>query len=260
MAAPVFVRVTAVEADEVASIDVTIDVDGTDRILVCGHADSEPVDGKPSSVVFEPGTGDEITATFIGEALDTAANSFLYHIVAPATGLAKTIRFTAAVEFLGVPSVRLYTGVPSGTPVGTFAGATGDSDTPSVNVTSATNELVVDAGAGDRSMAAAPGAGQTERYDLEPRRLHAWGSDEAGAASVTMSHTITTKPWGLAAVSLKEVVAAGGRIMSSLAAAGGLAGEGGIAGAGGGLAGRAGLILPPWMMKPILTRVQHVLG
>lgn len=36
---------------------------------------------------------------------------------------------------------------------------------------------------------------------------------------------------------LEEDVAAGGRIMSSLAAAGGLAGPGGLAGEGGGLAG-----------------------
>ena len=35
----------------------------------------------------------------------------------------------------------------------------------------------------------------------------------------------------------REAAAAGGRVMSSLAGAGGLAGHGGIAGAGGGLAG-----------------------
>ncbi len=38
-------------------------------------------------------------------------------------------------------------------------------------------------------------------------------------------------------IGFKELAAAGGRIMSSLVAAGGLAGKGGIAGQGGGLAG-----------------------
>jgi hypothetical protein len=81
------------------------------------------------------------------------------------------------------------------------ATANGSGTTPTVDVSSAAGELVIDACTfgGNQS---AMGAGQTER------RLHATStgqgvSEEAGAATVTMSWTQSSADWVIAAVALE---------------------------------------------------------
>lgn len=110
-------------------------------------------------------------------------------------------------------SVRSYTGVETSTiyggstpALGSFVGAVGTSTTPSVAVVSATNELVIDTVASASNTDPTKGAGQTERWDEEINSTsRGMGSEEAGAASVTMSWTAGNDAWAIGGVSLKRV-------------------------------------------------------
>lgn len=113
-----------------------------------------------------------------------------------------------------------YTGVDQTTPLGTPATATVTSSAaPTVNVTSATGELVVDvvgfldSGGANRTLTV--GAGQTSRGEVEGANLGSEGlgtSEEAGAATTTMSWTISAAidAWGIIGVPLKAAGAGGG--------------------------------------------------
>lgn len=89
--------------------------------------------------------------------------------------------------------------LPLASSIQSESGSSGD---PSVNITSATGDIVVDAISEDRSgsTSMAVGAGQTQKYNTEVLtsgyNMLACGSREAGAASVTMSWTVTNGlPW-----------------------------------------------------------------
>lgn len=108
-------------------------------------------------------------------------------------------------------TVMTYTGVDQVTPIGTAATATGGASPITVNVTSAAGELVVDCAEGGAS--ADPitvGAGQTQRSNHGDGTNHTQvTSEEAGAASVTMSWTLTASDyWAQVAVPLKPASAA----------------------------------------------------
>lgn len=79
------------------------------------------------------------------------------------------------------------------------------STTPSVTVTSATGELVVDITSNSAGLIPTVGAGQTSRFTYNPAGLFAGGSStEAGAASVTMSWTLSgAQSWTISAASFK---------------------------------------------------------
>jgi hypothetical protein len=107
-------------------------------------------------------------------------------------------------------SVSFY-GVNQSSPNGTFQTATGTSTNPSVAVTSATNQLVIDTVAttfaGGTLLV---GPGQTERWNgvscFGGVSSIGAGSTEPGAATTTMSWTETSsQPWAIGAVSLQPV-------------------------------------------------------
>jgi hypothetical protein len=139
-----------------------------------------------------------------------------WRLLAPTTGSALTIAVTLTgsvniIEGFGVS----YTGVNQTTPTGTPAGATGASTAPSVNVTSAASELVVDvvgAKADDATETLVVGASQTSRGEegsSDGGTVFVYGgvSEEAGAASVTMSWDMSpnNNNWAIAGSPLKPV-------------------------------------------------------
>lgn len=146
---------------------------------------------------------------------DDRKHHVVYRVVAPASGV-QSVVFTAAGAFAeGCIQVTSLTGVDQTTPVGTAAIAEGNSTAPSVTASSAAGELVVDAVCSFFPAATVTtDVSQTQRIENE-----SWGgsdavaamSTEAGAGSVTMSHTIgSAADWSIVAVPFKEVVAAGG--------------------------------------------------
>ena len=142
---------------------------------------------------------------------DGTVRMAIWSLVAPASGTA-TITVTLSGSAKVVGGAVSFTGVDPSTPLGTFAsvGSTGGGSTnPSVNATSAANDLVVDVLATDGGAGTlTPGAGQTQRWNLfygtSAADVAGAGSTEPGAASVTMSWTTTaTTKWAIGAVSVK---------------------------------------------------------
>jgi len=119
---------------------------------------------------------------------------------------------SATAAYISV-SARSYCGVDQATPTGTSATAdnNGNNAIATVDVTSASGELVVDsvmtAGA---TAALTVGAGQTQRVnDATHAGIFLFGSsDEAGAGTTTMSWTTDTDDYtGIVAVPLKPAAA-----------------------------------------------------
>ncbi len=138
----------------------------------------------------------------------------LFRLVAPATGSNTiAITMTGAVDQTLTGGGVSFTGVDQTTPLGTWASATGNSQTASVNVSSATDDIVVDH-VSDASLALSVGAGQTERYNVSDDGGTAVpggaGSTEAGATTVTMSWSIALLSigWAIGGVSVKAASAA----------------------------------------------------
>lgn len=103
--------------------------------------------------------------------------------------------------------ILTYNGVHQTVSVGTAVTASGNSATPSVVATSAAGELVVDSVTlGGNS--GAPHVSQTQRW-LQATSTGGGMSEEAGAASVTMSWSQTSGRWTIAAVPLKPSAASG---------------------------------------------------
>lgn len=103
----------------------------------------------------------------------------------------------------GTIAARSYSSVHQSSSVGTFVTANGDSTTPTVNVSSAASEMVVDATCHFNGASTA-GAGQSERWDNNGDTDGA-GSEEAGASTTTMSWTITSSEWVIVAGPLKPL-------------------------------------------------------
>ena len=104
--------------------------------------------------------------------------------------------------------VIVYNGVDQTTPTGTATTNNGSSTTPTVDVSSASGELVVDVvtfGGGSGTVHAS----QTQRW-LQATATGGGASEEAGGATVTMSWTQNSADWTIAAVPLKPAAAGGG--------------------------------------------------
>jgi hypothetical protein len=131
-----------------------------------------------------------------------------FYLIAPASGTANievTLSGTADVTAGAVS----YTGSHQTSPIGTPATATGSDDTPTVNVISATGQIVQDV-LGVFAIAGPPfitvGGGQTERWNGSPGNVEVGGggSTESGGASVTMSWSLDTSyPWALQAIPIR---------------------------------------------------------
>lgn len=164
------------------------------------------------------GTPQSVTATYAGTAMtehwDATFATFYRHagytLVNPTTG-AQTVTATyAGTQGNMRIGVATYTGVDQTTPVGTANIATGNSTTPSVNITSASGELVVDGMTQVANANATAGASQTERWDLAGAEVSVAGSEEAGAATTTMSWTLPgSTSWHIGGIPFKPAAAGG---------------------------------------------------
>lgn len=162
---------------------------------------------------------DGATATFVAAANDASGSrSELWYFLAPAAGsraIAVTLAAAATRRF--VVGAVSYSGVDQVTPVGTAVTATGNSTSGSVVVTSATGELVVDTFAKrDTNEVLTVNGAQTQRYidqttnGTTSSNVIGAGSEQAGAASVTMSWSWLTnsRRWAQVGVPLKPAGAA----------------------------------------------------
>lgn len=163
------------------------------------------------------------SVTYNGIALtlvDSAANSnrrvSLYRLVAPATGANDVVITLSGTEFEVNGGSMSFTGVDQTTPLGTAVAANGNSTTPTVDVSAATNDVVAAVLAIEHSGTLSVGAGQTSRYSAVGGG--GWnkyaGSTEPGATTTTMSWSDTVGgAWGIVGVPIKPKAAAGGGIV-----------------------------------------------
>ena len=161
-----------------------------------------------------------------------------HYIKNPAS--ATSVRVVISATATSVSGAFYYTGVDQTTPADTAVTSQGTGTSATVDVTSATDDMVVGSTAVVNADAHTEGGGQTERWqETRGSAITGSGSDETGAATVTHSVSWTSSVAFVHGAFNMNAAAGGGggRIMSSLAHHGGLAGKGGIAGIGGGLAG-----------------------
>ena len=134
----------------------------------------------------------------------------IWSLVNPAAGPANVVvNLSKNADGVSV-GVTTFTGVNQISPLGTFASAFGTSASPSVNVTSATGELVYDVVVGKDATSLTQDPSQIELWELANGGGDQRGasSTEAGAATVTMSWTKTTwatAEWAIGAVSIKPM-------------------------------------------------------
>jgi hypothetical protein len=151
------------------------------------------------------------TADFDGNGLRVS----FYRLIAPATGANNVVVTLSAADEWAAFALTA-SGVHQTTPVGTRANATGASALPTVNVSGATDDLIVDclfATLIDSAAVLQAGAGQTQRVAIGfASNFNRLGSStEPGAPSVTMSWTddiSAITAWAISGVALKA--AAGG--------------------------------------------------
>lgn len=186
---------------------------GSSRILIVGVSIDETTTVNVISSVTYGGA----PLTNIGNTTSTGnvTRISLWRLVNPPSGTANIVvtPVSGNVEEF-VAGATSYFGVNQTTPLGTFAQAIGNSGTPTVNVASATNDLVVDAVAVEGALlgnSISVGAGQSQRYNVNTAVLLGGGmigagSTEPGAATVTMSWTqngLLNGRWAIGAVPLK---------------------------------------------------------
>jgi hypothetical protein len=131
-----------------------------------------------------------------------------YYLANPDTGsnYNVVITFSESLNDISAGAIS-YSGVHQTTPFsGALVTGTNSGTTASVNVSSASDELVIDAvwaveGTGDDIDV---GAGQTEIFDItSPDNYNLGGSEETGAATTTMSWTVGNGIWLQVAGSLQ---------------------------------------------------------
>jgi hypothetical protein len=146
----------------------------------------------------------------VGSAVASGSQNLtqVWALLSPPVGTANVVITLSAMKNVAGGATSFFC-VNQTTPFGPTGSASGMSATASVNVASASNQLVLDAvsGNGDAvSLAAA--AGQTERYNTGTGtaggNVRAGGSTKPGAPTVTMSWTLgKSKPWSIFAVPLR---------------------------------------------------------
>lgn len=141
------------------------------------------------------------------------------HLIAPATGTNNLVAtFSGNVVDVGMGSVS-FTGADQTTPLGTAVTATGTSTTPSVTVSSAAGEIVVDGLAIVHGGTLTVGGSQTQRWNAIASGgfIKYAGSTQGGAASTTNTWSnSTSQVWAQGAVPVKPVAVASSAPMRAL--------------------------------------------
>lgn len=156
-------------------------------------------------------------ATYNGVAMtaipsSTAANGNYkiagFYLIAPATGTNNVvISFSGTMSDMGAGSVS-FTDAHQTTPLGTAVTATGTSTTPSVTVSSAAGEIVVDGLAIIHGSTLTVGGSQTQRWNAIASGgfIKYAGSTQNGASSTTNTWTNgNSQTWAQGAVPVKPV-------------------------------------------------------
>lgn len=170
---------------------------GSDRLLLIGCAIQYGDTCTISGITYNG-----VSMTRIGSAInntDSFSNigATAFYLIAPATGTnTVSVSLTGPPFVQGVAAISL-TGVHQTTPLGTHATAfANNSSAPSVTVSSATDEFIVDFVAMlSNPTSTTAGSGQTKRTENLASDSSICSSTEAGAASVVMDWSLGGNQW-----------------------------------------------------------------
>lgn len=188
---------------------------GSDRYLLVGvsfnvHSGDGPT--QVDSVAFGAASLDLIGTVTQGD----DARVEIWELIAPTVETADivvTVDAHAANSAIVVGAMS-FAGVHQTVPTSVLSSAVGNGTTPSLDISSASDELVFDTMALESSVTGSVGSGQTERWSIGVNTTYdTWGagSTEPGAASVTMSWSHGTGDWwAIGAVAIKPAAAAVG--------------------------------------------------
>lgn len=140
---------------------------------------------------------------------NTVCSVAIQQLVNPATGANNVVVATAGAPTEEVVVASSYTGVDQTTPGGTAVTATDTSTAPSVTVTGASGDIVIDMAAVGINLTATVGSGQTQdvNINLNSGDIIGFGSREDGAASVVMDWSLSSSQnWAAAGVAVKAAV------------------------------------------------------
>jgi len=178
---------------------------GANRILIVGVSIRNSSSQTVTSVTY---AGAPLTNIGV-QANGDVVRIEMWRLVNPPSGTANVV-VTLSGQAKAVCGATSWTGVHQTTPLGTFVSATGSTNAPTVNASSATNEVVQDTVAAQGTVTATVGAGQTQRWNAgtsgqaAATNVRGAGSTEPGAATVTMSYSLSASAsWAIGAVSLK---------------------------------------------------------
>jgi len=142
----------------------------------------------------------------------TIVRSELYGLVAPASGVHQitvTITSTAGRNVTVIAGGQSFSNVDQSAPTGTAVTNTGNTVTPTVNVTNTAYDYVVDSVAFNGNNALTENGTQDDRFANNTNTLTNFagaGSDSRGYANTTMSWTsATAHEWAISAIPLHQV-------------------------------------------------------
>jgi hypothetical protein len=188
-----------------ASTQMTWSISGTAQWAI-GAVPIKPASVTVTNVTY---AGTNITSNLIGTATNAGNCAVsLYYMLNPPNA-SNNVSVTLSGNTWFVIAASSYFGVHQTTTFGTFNSASGNSAAASVNVSSASGELVVDAMAlQDDSLGGTADSPQVERWGdwtvVGANGINNYGSTKAGAASTTMSWTLSgSSYWAFGAVTLK---------------------------------------------------------
>ena len=175
---------------------------GSNRILIVGISTGH--DTSVSSVTY-----DGLALQLIGSQGNPGNHTHveMWDLVAPPVGTASIVVTLGSSQTISAGAVDFF-GVDQSTPLGTFVSADATTATPSITVSSAPGNVVINTVAVQPYQTlTAPGSGQTQLWNYSTgtssNNCVGGGSTAPGAASVTMSWTASgSDPTAIGAVSL----------------------------------------------------------
>ena len=170
---------------------------GSDRAILMMAAFE---DGTEPSVTYD-GSSTGITTENYQSA--SFRQTVIFSLLNPGSGT-KEIVITFTDTTSAVCGAVSFTGVNQTDCCDGGTGASGNTTNPTVDVTSESNDLVVDVFAWRENETLSPEAGQTQNYYLAGGEPSSGSSREAGASTVTMSWGTgaVAKQWGISAVNI----------------------------------------------------------
>jgi len=162
-----------------------------------------------NSVTF----GGATLAPLISASAGGYCRSELWGLVDPLPGTASVVVTLSGGTSDSIASAASYAGVDGRSPLASSAANHGIRGAVSLAVTSASDQVVVDAvcGGGNSAPTSTPGAGQTLRWNRTSGTLMFAGSDRAGTSSSPMTWTLSVPAalgWSIAAATLRAVAGA----------------------------------------------------